>query len=179
MSLCRHQASQRQSQAMSAYYTNSRITAQARVFSKMDAKACYWTIHLDEASQEIFPNTFREVLLQEASIWFVCVPIPIPTGHGPNPSKSTRLCRYRGRRSRVRARQRRERLEPVATNAGCQRGRHRIQFQEMRHQDQRGRILRVCVWQRGHQARPEQDRRDTQDVYPTRQGRSATVNRLD
>ena len=31
--------------------------AEARVFSKMDAKAGYWSIHLDEASQEI--TTFR------------------------------------------------------------------------------------------------------------------------
>ena len=72
------------------------------------------------------------------------VPRPNPTGHGPNTSKSTMLGRYRGRRSRVRARQRRTRQEPVATNAGCQRGTYRIQFQEMRHQDQRYRILRVC-----------------------------------
>ena len=49
----------------------------------------------------------------------------------------------------------------------------------MRHQDQRDRILRVCVWQGWHQARPEQDRRHTQDAYPTRQGRSATVHRFD
>ena len=93
------------------------------------------------------PNIFQEVLLQEASIWFVRVPIPIPTGYGPNPSKNTRLCWYRGRSSRVRARQRRARHEPLATNAGCQRGRSRIQFQEMRHQDQRDRIFRVCVGQ--------------------------------
>ena len=103
---------------------------------------------------------------------------PIPTGHGPNPSKNTRLCRYRGRRIRVRARQR-ALQEPVASNAGCQRGRSRIQFQEMRHQDQRDRILRVYVWQGWHQARAEQDRRHKQDAYPTRQGRSATVHWFD
>ena len=107
------------------------------------------------------------------------VPRPIPTGDGPNPSKSTRLCRYRGRRRRVRARQHRARQEPVATNAGCKRGRSCIQLQETRHQDQRDRILRVCVWQGWHQARPEQDRRHTQDAYHTRQGRSATVHRFD
>ena len=50
-------------------------------------------------------------------------------------------------------------------NAGCQKGRYRIQFQEMRHQDQQGRILRVCVWQDWNQARPEQNRRDSQDAY--------------
>ena len=74
------------------------------------------------------------------------VPRPIPTGDGPNPSKSTMLCRYRGRRRRVRARQHRAGQEPVATNAGCQRGRSCIQLQERRHQDQRDRILRVCVY---------------------------------
>ena len=36
----------------------------------------------------------------------------------------------------------------------------------MRHQDQRDRILWICVWQGWHQARPEQDRRHTQDAYP-------------
>ena len=107
------------------------------------------------------------------------VPIPIPTGHGPNPSKSTRLCWHRGRCSRVRARQRRARHGPVATDAGCQRGRSRIQIQEMRLQDQRYRILRVCVWQGWNQARPEQNRRHTQDGYPTRQGKSATVHRFE
>ena len=106
------------------------------------------------------------------------VPRPIPTGDGPNPSKSTRLCRYRGRRRRVRARQHRARQEPVATNAGCQRGRSCIQLQEMRHQDQRDRILRVCVWQGWHQARPEQDRRHTQDAYPTRRSEEMYRQRI-
>ena len=45
-------------------------------------------LHLDEASQEITTSdTFREVLLQESSIWFMRVPRPLLTGHGPNPSK--------------------------------------------------------------------------------------------
>ena len=112
--------------------------AEARVFSKMDAKA-YWSIHIDEASQDIttFRRPFGSYCYKRLPFGYLRVPRHIPTGHGPTPSKSTRMCWHRRRCSRVRTLRRRARQEPDATNAGCQRGRSRIQFQEMRHQDQR------------------------------------------
>ena len=61
--------------------------AEARVFSKYGRKGrlLVYPPRRDQPGDHHFPDTFREVLLQEASIWFVCVPIPIPAGHGPNP----------------------------------------------------------------------------------------------
>ena len=119
--------------------------AEARVFSKMDADAGNWSIQLDEASQEI--TTFRtpfgrycyrrlqfglcvsQDLFQQA-MDRILARAPVCVGIADN------VVVY------GRDRQRRTRQEPVATNAGCQRGRSRIQFQEMRHQD-----LRICVRQ--------------------------------
>ena len=155
--------------------------AEARVFSKVDANAGYWSIHLDEACQEI--TTFRtpfgrycyrrlpsglclsQDLFQQAMDRILarapgCVGIAddvVMYGrdnaeHDKNPL----------------------RLMQVAKEEGLV-----FKFREIRHQDQRNRFLRVCVWQGWHQARPVQDRRHVQYAYPTRQGRSATVHRFD
>ena len=78
-------------------HANSRITYPRVCRHKRilkDGRKCRLLVYPPRLGQRGDHN-FREVLLQEATIWLVRVPRAIPTGHGPNPSKSTRLCRYR------------------------------------------------------------------------------------
>ena len=103
--------------------------AEARVFSKMDAKAGYWSIHLDEASQEIttFRTPFGRYCYRRLPVGLCVSQYLFQQGMDRILARAPcRLCKYRGRRSHVRARQHRTRQEHVATNAGCQRGRYRI-----------------------------------------------------
>ena len=69
------------------------VFADARVFSKMDAKVGYWSIHLDDDSQEI--TTFRKVLLHKTSLWALRLSGSVSKSYGPHTGQSTWMCRDR------------------------------------------------------------------------------------
>ena len=60
--------------------------ANAKFFSKLDAKAGYWSIKLDEESQKLttFQTPFGRYCFSETSIRTLREPGHIPTGDGPN-----------------------------------------------------------------------------------------------
>lgn len=60
--------------------------ANAKMFSKLDAKAGYWSIHLDEESQlHNISNSIWQILLEMLAIWTKCVSRALPGQDGSDP----------------------------------------------------------------------------------------------
>ena len=66
----------------------------AKVFTKLDAKAGYWAVKLDESSQLLIttshhiPHTVWKVLLAKISIWAQQLPRHLPAQNGLHPRGS-------------------------------------------------------------------------------------------